>query len=205
MSNCIEKNPTKSLVIYTIAVIGAVWAILTFVLDDNKESLHKKQIDNLNTIIDIKEEKIKHLERENSILINTNQKYIEWLQSSPQSIHFFTNKIKELENVIQKDTIIIEKTSVKQEKHTKFFTENTIREGHAFIDKKTGAVIGINYIKTDKTAEGILNLPNQKEKQINNFIAGNKWSFTFENVEYELFIKEINYIGSSYKIIMQEK
>lgn len=82
MSNCIEKNPTKSLVIYTIAVIGAVWAILTFVLDDNKESLHKKQIDNLNTIIDIKEEKIKHLERENSILINTNQKYIEWLQSS---------------------------------------------------------------------------------------------------------------------------
>ena len=209
MSNCIEQNPIKSLVVYTITIVVAVWGILTFVLDDNKDKLHEKQIDNLETKISIMEERIKYLERENNNLRTDNYKYVEWLQSMPQSVSFFSERIKKLEaEISKKDTIsLIENISNSQRrKNREYYIESSaIREGGAFIDKKTGATIGIANIKTNQSAEAVINLPNQKEKILQNVKAGNKWEFIYDEKKYELIVAEVNYIGSSFKIILREK
>lgn len=205
MSNFIEKNPVKSLVVYTITVILAVWGILTFVLHDNKETLRKNQIENLETKIEVMEEKISFLEYENSVLRNDNQKYLEWLQSFPQSVQFFTKKIETLE---RKNAEISAKASaaanVKKADAEKYYLEETLNEGDAFFDKKTGATIGFNSISTDKKGTGILNLPGQKGKILKDISAGNKWEFAAGGIKYELVIKEINYIKSSYSVILRE-
>lgn len=205
MSNFIEKNPVKSLVIYTITVVLAVWGILTFILHDNKETLHKNQIENLNTKIEVMEEKISFLEYENSILKNNNQKYLEWLQSIPQSAQFFTKKIENLE---RKNAELSAKVSaaanVKKTDAEKYYLEETLNEGDAFFDKKTGATIGFNSISTDKKGTGILNLPGQKGKILKDISAGSKWEFSSGAIKYELVVKEINYIKSAYAVILRE-
>jgi hypothetical protein len=86
-----------------------------------------------------------------------------------------------------------------------YYIEKTLKEGESFIDEKTNVTICFNDIHTDKTADGILNLPNHSEKDISNIKPGRKWEFVFKNTKYELIVKEINFIYDSYKIILKEK
>jgi len=205
MSNCIERNPVKSLVIYSITLILAVWTISTFILGDNKDKLHEKQIDNLNAVLLIKEEKIKHLERENYNLITDNHKYLEWLQSMPQSVLYFSGKIKQLEaEISEKETVTLIGNTPQIKAEEYFFESPTIREGQAFCDQKTGVIIGISNINVYKSAEAIINLPGQNEIVLNSVKAGNKWEFIYDEKKYELVLVEVNFVGSSFKVRLKE-
>ena len=208
MSNWFERNPFWSVFVYSLTIAGGTWVVLTFILGDNKDKLHEKQIDNLNSEISIKDERIRHLEQENYNLRIDNHKYVEWLQSMPQSISFFSKRIKELEtNINKKDTVyLIENTTQTLEAREYYFLESpAIKEGQAFIDNKTGAVIGITNIRVDRSADAVINLPGQNEKVLTFVKAGNKWEFTYGGKKYDLIVTEINYISSSFKVILREK
>lgn len=56
-----------------------------------------------------------------------------------------------------------------------FYQSASVSKGTAFIEPKTGAIIGLNNITAKRKADGTLNLPRKKEQKITNITAGRKW------------------------------
>ncbi len=207
MKKFVENNPVISMVSYTILISTAVWAISIFILSDNKESLHKKQVDNLNSQINNQKEKIESLIFDNERLRTENSNYLDWLRQIPNSTQFFANKIEELEKVIA-STSKNSSNSNPKDTHKidslKYRIDRTIRTGRAFIDDKTGVVIGINEIYAERTGSGTITLPGQREERLYRIKPGVKWEFTYNGIRYTLFIEEFNYIGDNYTITLRE-
>ncbi|MCB2426674.1 hypothetical protein [Methylophaga pinxianii] len=102
MSNWFEDNPTKSVVAHTVIVAAATWAAFYFVFDENKIKL-----------IEAKAEKIaaesKEVNARNSVLVTRldyltkeNEKYLRWLESTPNTLPFYELEITKLEEQIVK-------------------------------------------------------------------------------------------------------
>lgn len=201
MSNWFENNATKSIITYSLTIIAISCTGTYFILDENKDNKHQSEINSSESRIKSLNEKIQYLQFANENLSTENTKLISMIQSIPGNVLYFNKKIAELEKSNRIDTVQNKETGTK---NTYTFQSNPISKGNAFIDKKTGATIGLNIITSNSSANGILNLPNQKEMVINNVIAGKKWSFKYENTSYEITIQEINYITDKYKIIIKE-
>lgn len=201
MSNWFENNPTKSIITYSLTIIAISCTGTYFILDENKDNKHHSEISNRESRIKSLNEKIQYLQFANENLSAENTKLISMIQSIPGNVLYFNKKIAELEKSNRIDTVQSNETGTK---NTYTYQSTPISKGNAFIDKKTGATIGLNIISSNRTASGILNLPNQKEIAINNVIAGKKWSFKYENISYEVTIQEINYITDKYRIMIKE-
>jgi regulator of replication initiation timing len=207
MKKFVENNPVISMVSYTILVSTAVWAISIFILSDNKESLHKTQVENLNSQIDNQKENIESLEFENERLRTENSNYLDWLRQTPNSTQFFANKIAELEKITaskSKNNSNANPEDTTTTDSLKYRIDKTIRKGRAFIDDKTGVVIGINDIHVNRTGSGTITLPGRREELLNDIKPGTKWEFTYNGINYALFIEEFNYIGDNYTITLRE-
>ena len=82
MANCIENHPVWSLLIAFGTGLTLSWAILTFILDDNRERLHKAEIESKEAEVNMKEsllntyiQKINVLEQSNKDLGTNIQVY----------------------------------------------------------------------------------------------------------------------------------
>jgi hypothetical protein len=207
MKKFVENNPVISMVSYTILVGTAVWAISMFILSDNKEKLHKTQVENLKSLIDNQKEKIESLEFENERLRTESSTYLDWLRQTPNSTQFFANKIVGLEKVIASkpnNNYNVSPENTNTTDSLKYRIDRTIRKGRAFIDDKTGVVIGINDIHVDRTGSGVITLPSQSKELLDHIKPGVKWEFTYNGSKYTLFIEEFNYIGDNYTITLRE-
>jgi len=87
---------------------------------------------------------------------------------------------------------------------TIFFKSNSTSRGHSIIDARTNATIGLNEITVNRTASGVLNLPNQERIKITNVIAGDKWRFVHNRQNFELTIVELNFMSDTYKILIKQ-
>jgi len=208
MGNWIENNPVKSLTVYTITIAAATWAISTFVLRDNRDELHKEQVDNLNNHIEVQREKIGHLEFKNTKLHDENQKYLEWLRLIPQSTQFFTSKIAELEKEIASVVPEVNPNTNTEgqtaSENAKYRIAETRNNGQTFIDGKTGVTISFNVIHADRTGDGTITLPGKVTETLSSIRPGQSWQFKYDDHEYVLVVKEINYIRDEYKIDLRQ-
>lgn len=84
------------------------------------------------------------------------------------------------------------------------FQSASVSKGTAFIDPKTGAIIGLNNITAERKADGTLNLPRKKEQNITNITAGTKWEYEYTKAKYEFIVQEINFIGDTFKILVKQ-
>jgi hypothetical protein len=203
MSNWFENNATKSIIIYTLTLLAAAYATMYFVLDENKERNHLSDKENLITQIQTLHERISILESDNQTLREENQKQVEWLQNIPGTSAFFEKKIVALEKKLSsRDSLNGNMLVNKLLKYN--FESSLITRGNAFVDELTRATLGINKITLDREASGIINLPGKSEEKFLNKIAGNKWSFYFQNRKFELTITEINWAGDKYRVKVSE-
>ena len=206
MSNWVEDNPTKSILSYTFILFTTAFAASYFLFATNRDDNHRLEKEQLqSTILSLKEKnemyefEIRNLREERNNLTG-------WIQSMPGSVMYFDKKIKELESKIIFDTIridVIKKDSaINQENY--IFESSSTSKGHSVIDVRTNATIGLNEISANRTASGVLNLPNQERKKITDVIAGDKWSFAHNGQKFELTIVEINFMRDTYKILIKQ-
>jgi|GEM_PF-2276680 len=211
MSNWVENNPTRSIIIYTITLLAAAFATMIFVLDENKEKSFRAQKEylsaqkeNLSTQIQTLNERIKLLESENSKLTSENQKQQEWLQSIPGTAIYFEKRIKELTS---QDSIYKLNLSLKVDGYhdVYLYESDFIPVGASFIDPNSGAVIGINSISSERKANGTIRLPGSNQIPVVNEGAGRAWTFDYKDHKYDLILREVIYIGDKYKVTVREK
>ena len=203
MPNWIEHNPTKSLIVYTITLAGAIFAILYFVLFENQSYLHKTEKENLKTQIQTLNERIDLLQYDNIHLIKENNQLKYWLKSTPNSFEFLKDQIKMLENQVSNPEQPVTAPKTETSKYTN--VSKNIASGQAYLDQKTGVSIGINEISIHRTASGIIHLPNTKEVKFSKAKPGTQWEFNHNGIHYSLVLLEVNYIGDQYRVVLKEK
>jgi len=198
MNNWIENNQTKSVIIYTLTIIGAVWAFSYFILDENKDKKHSSEINLLRSQIDSYKQRIDVLENENIKIQEKNDKYINWLVENPSTFQHLESKIKNLQQELHnnKNNIINNKENIE-------FA--ILNEGKSYYVQDLGLFVGINNINVLKETSGEIKFPNNKTEKFNNETAGKSWSFTYKNQEYNLLLSEVNYVNSLVKFIIEEK
>ncbi|MHC1703696.1 MAG: hypothetical protein AB9846_07290 [Tenuifilaceae bacterium] len=91
------------------------------------------------------------------------------------------------------------------EKQKYFIQSPSIGTGQVFIDPFTGVTFGIRQINYDNFASGSITFPSSTSEEINNISPGQKWTFQFNNIDFELVLLELNYLYDSYKVQITEK
>ncbi|GEM_PF-6552569 len=208
MINTIEKHPGYTLLVVALSVMTATWALLTFVLEDNKINFYKAQVESINAENSSYKARIDFLQKENDKIIETNKIYFEQISKDPNSIVFLQKKLGDLtnENISLKNknstTSNTDKISSKQ--HDKFDENIDIRRGEAYYSKETEAIIGLNDIDLDRNASINLKLPNQSEKTLK-VKAGKSFNYTFGQKNYKLIIKNLNFYTNTLTVLIKEE
>ena len=86
MSNWFEDNATKSVIGYTLVVAAATWATSTFILQDNRLSLLRGEVDSQKTLAEQYKSKVELLQRELDNVRLENSEYRTWLGQTKDAI-----------------------------------------------------------------------------------------------------------------------
>jgi len=208
LSNWFENNQTKSVLTYTLVVIGATWAASYFLIDESKVNLYKAQVTNEKAVNRQFEAKISVLESKILDLSNENKQLKLWLSDDSASFPSLVAKIKKLEkkaNKAKQVEINKESTveSTKKEVRPYSYSEDFVM-GQSFTDPLTNATIGVSQIASDYTADIYLFLPGTDSIEKTNVKPGSSWIFDFEQKKYKLTLNRVEWIGNSLKATVVE-
>jgi hypothetical protein len=219
MSNIIERHPGYTLLLMSIAVMTTTWAILTFVLEDNKINFYKAQIESIKAETEnIKSEnstyrsRIEFLEKENEKLNSINTVYLDYVSKNPNAIPFLQKRIQDLvsENYNLKNGSDINKTdtlsnaTIDKPKNTAYNAVAELSRGEAYLDERTDLVVGLNEVDIDRNAAIKIVLPSGTEKN-EKASAGKSYVFKSKNKDYILLIKQVDYYSNRLVIQVKEK
>lgn len=204
----IENHPVKTLLGTFIAGCTLSWAILTFVLDDNKDKLHqaeieniKAQINNKTSLIERYEQKISVLEEENAKLQSVNKVYWECISQNKNLTLYLKEKLdkvlteqkKTQLEFYQYDSIKSDSTKVEKIK-SKLSINTTIKKSNSYINKELRLIIGIKDISVYNEAKISLNIDGKDIGKEENVSVGKVYKFKNHSKDYMLVVKKIDYI-----------
>ena len=201
MGNWFENNPMKSIIAYSITLAGAVFAITYFLLDTNKENLHRTNISNLENQNKILNQTIELIRFDNQSLKQDNERLKKWLEKTPNTALNLDKKIKQLETLLHKKA----QTPVESLDKRYFNQSDVLDKEEAFFDKKVGVTFGITEITTNNTASGVISFPNKANKVFTDKPIGYKWLFKYEQTEYEIILSNLYYVNNKYRLLVREK
>lgn len=208
MSNIIEKHPSYTLLVVALSVMTATWAILTFVLEDNKINFYKAQVESVNAENSSYKARIDFLQKENDKINETNKIYFEQISKDPNSIIFLQKKLGDLakDNISlkSKNSATSNIDSIRSKQHDKFDEIVNIERGEAYYSKETEAIIGLNEIDVDRNASINLKLPNEAEETLK-VKAGKSFNYTLGKNKYKLIITNLNYYSNTLTVQFKEE
>jgi hypothetical protein len=221
--NVIERHPMYTLFGTVLATMTITWAVLTFVLDDNKVNLYKAHIESINAQIEnVKSEnsiylaKIDYLESENKKLEELNNFYLDWISNSAASLPALkvqlktlaeeNNKLKEHQgskiNLHQADTT--EFKSIDNNNLKKYIVNQRIQKSRAYRDDVTEIVIGVKDINVLGEAALQITFPDNstKEEKVG---AGKTFNYSNKSKQYQVIVNRIEYIYDYVEVQIVEK
>ncbi|SDU58367.1 hypothetical protein [Pseudomonas mandelii] len=213
MSNWFEESPTRSVILHTILVAGTVWAVFTFVFDENKVSVFRAQAENEKATAGQYKAKTEVLEVEISRLRDENKKYQDWLTATPNSIPYFETKLKALteenSNLQQKlatpaSTPSGNATTTPEFTNLPYVGTKTLSLGEAYVDPKTNVTIGIGKISPSFTATGSVTLPGQDQKNFETIKSGDNWIFPLGKKQYQLTVLKVDWFSNKSEVMVKE-
>ena len=204
MSNWFELNATKSVIAYTLVIAAATWATSTFVLQDNRISLLRSEVDSQKTLVKQYKSKVDLLQRDLDVLRAENSEYRMWLGQTKDAIPSIVPRLSELKAkvaTLEADNATMRTSNPNASASAK---EESATRGRAFIDPGTGIILTVKGTTTDRTAEIILKLPeslNTIEQTVN---PGAQWKFAVDKKLYMLTITEISFVGDVVRFTITE-
>lgn len=199
MSNWFESNPTKSVISYTLVIIASTWAVSTFVLQDNRTSLLKSEIDSQKAIAEQYKSKVELLQREIDAVRAENAEYRAWLYQAKDAVPIMVPRLVELKAKIAE----LESRS-SGAKATGSLTvapaETRVSRGKAHIDPETGLVFTVLNVDVNRRAHVAVKIPGKSTAQESTVYAGWQWKFESNSSQYTLTLTEVNFTGDSVNI-----
>lgn len=203
MSNWFENNPTKSVVTYTLLVVGATWAGSTFILQDNRLSLAKSELESQKVLTETYKAKAELLQKDSETLRTENAEYRSWLAQTKDAVPIMVPRLNEL-----KDRVATLEASSAQA--TANGTPSappgfTARVGTAFIDESAGLIFTVKSVSVNRTAEVYVKLPDRERPINETAIPGSQWDFIADGVSYRLVVASISFLTDEVGLRVSKK
>lgn len=202
MSNWLENNQTKSVITYTLMIVGVTWAVSTYVLQDYRINLLKSESDSQRAIAEQYKSKSELLQREIDAIRTENIEYRTWLSQAKDAVPIMVPRLIELKAKIaeleSRPSTAIEKPASEPP------PEARVSRGRAYIDQTTGLVFTVLSVGVDQRASVAVKLPSKNAVEEIKVFPGWQWKFESKGSEYILTVIEINFIGDSVKIILEK-
>ena len=201
MSNWFETNATKSIILYTLAIAGATWAVSTFILQDNRLNLIRSELDTQKSLSEQYKSKAELLSRDMQILRSENTEYKAWLSQTKDAIPGIMPRVTELKSYI--GSLEDQLAQLKKLNPNLVIKEQLIkdiRRGTPFKDEKTGLKIEIKEISVDKKASLLIKFP---DRDVNTLVIvndGQQFKFKVGLINYVLTIARVYYIADGLDI-----
>lgn len=203
MSNWFEDHPARSVIGHSVIVAAATWAAFYFVFDENKIKL-----------IEAKSEKIaaevKEVNARNTVLVTRldqltkdNEKYLRWLEQTPNTLPFYDLEIAKLEREIESLKIELTKRpkndnpfEFKKPESYEFWSSKDA--GETFLDPKTKASLGVQEINIKKFASVKITLPDGVQHSVENAKPGETWKFELNGTSYSLLLESLDWAAQRF-------
>lgn len=206
MSNLFEDHPAKSIVVYTLLIAGATWAVSEFILDENKINFYKAQVENQKALVEnqksIVEQYRTKVELLENDLVQSRKRadlYFSIIQEDPKAILRFEAKLQALES--KKKILEAENTALREKVGKKPGTQVSDKArsfsltlGSAIIDDATGLRIGLAKVSVHRQVSILLELPGQEPQNQTNIPPGKTWEFVLDSVTYKLTLTQVSFI-----------
>lgn len=196
MSNWFESNQTKSVIGYTLVIIGSTWAVSTFVLQDNRINLLKSETDSQKAIAEQYKSKVELLQREIDAVRAENAEYRAWLYQAKDAIPIMVPRLTELKARITE----LESRPSGAQATASLTVETRVSRGKAHIDQETGLVFTVLNVDVDRRVNVAVKLPSKNTAQELTVYAGWQWQFESRGSQYTLTLTEVNFAGDSVNI-----
>ena len=197
MSNWFERNPTKSIISYTLMIVGATWAISTFILQDNRISLLRSEIESHKTLTEQYKSKAELLQRDIDTLRAENAEYRAWLGQTKDAVPVMIPRLTEM-----KAKLAALEAEAQYFRKQNSSTVTTLQEqyvglgvGRAFIDEFSGLVVMLKKTFPDRTAELVVKLPGESMPISQTIHLGHQWKFMLQGKSYTVTVYDISFIG----------
>lgn len=199
MSNWLENNQTKSVIIFTVFIVGSTWAAFRYVYWENK--------------INFYQDKITTLEKEINLLRDENKKYLEWVTNTPNSIPYLEQKIKLLTEEIHPKMIELRAGGTLggvtggasiAVVNLPYANRSFLDIGETWIDERTDMSFGIGRIMPDFTVSAVLALPGKKPQEFEKIKPGKSWTFVKDAKNYQFIVSKIDWYSNKVEVRLNE-
>ncbi|MCP1418481.1 hypothetical protein J3D47_002724 [Pseudomonas laurylsulfativorans] len=202
MSNWFENNQTKSVIGYTLMIIGATWAVSTFVLQDNRINLLKSETDSQKAIAEQYKSKSELLQREIDAIRAENTEYRAWLSQAKDAVPVMVPHLIELKARVAELENRPSGTQTAETHTSEPPAEVYVYRGRAYLDQATGLVFTVLNVDVQRRASIAVKLPSKSAAEELTVYAGWQWKFESRGSEYMLTLTEVNFTGDSVKILL---
>lgn len=201
MSNWVEANATRSIIIHTIVVAAAVWAAFVFVFDENKVNFYEAKVERT-------EAQAREIEARNSVLATRveylteeNRKLTNWLGQTPNTIPYYESQLAELRTKLKvaEEKLAQTPSAIPEEIDAPYRNFMEGRAATTFLDYKTNAVLGVPKISYGDTADVNLTFPDGNKISVDDVKAGETWRFTENGKDYLLILDSIDWASQRFK------
>lgn len=204
----LDKHPT--FILLSSFALGAtlMWGILIFTLNDNREYLHKAEIENIKAQIGNKQSeidryqgKISTLEEENNKLKTINEIYWNCISQNKELTLYIKEELSKLIDnqkrteleYYQTNPTIPNNNAINNSSQLKRITTK-INEHDSYINPEFEIVIGIHDITINDTAIINLSINGNEIWNLKEASTGTIEHFMTKGKTHELIIKEINFV-----------
>ncbi|WP_343631282.1 hypothetical protein [Fluviicola sp.] len=196
--NWFEDNPTKSIITYTLIIIGAAWAFYRFTFEENKLDLYKAQIESKKSEISQYMARIDFLEKENTRLNVILKDFEDWNSKSSDPGLFYKNKFKELallkakyEKSLALNNTVLNNTA-HNSKNSKTSLDVDISKSSTYINDDLGIVIAVNDVNLYGDCNITISVGMKKNETFKDVKVGRQFSYD----KISITLSEAQYIGS---------
>jgi hypothetical protein len=203
LSNWFENHPARSVIGHTVIVAAATWAAFYFIFDENKIKLIEAKSEKISA-------EVQEVNARNTVLVTRldyltkdNEKYLRWLEQTPNTLPFYEHELSKLEREIESLKIELSKrprndnpSEVKEPEEYEFWSIKGV--GDTFLDPKTKAVLGIQDINIKNFASVQISLPDGAKFSIEKAKPGDTWQFEVNGVSYSLLLESLDWAAQRF-------
>ncbi|NRT16605.1 hypothetical protein HNP99_002976 [Flavobacterium sp. 28A] len=193
MSNWFETNPTKSIISYTILIIGVVWVFYKFTFEESKIDNYKSQIETKQATISQFQARIEYLEEENLKFKSELKDYEDWNSKSENPTLFYKSQYEK--TILTRDNSV--KTNISKNTDLKNIK---ISKSESYINKDLDIIIGLTDVSVNYGCFLNISYGNSLNINFENKNIGDTILLESNKGKIKVTINKVNYVYSNIEI-----
>lgn len=190
MANWFETNQTKSIIGYTLLIIGASWAFYKFTFEESKIDNYRSQIETKQATISQYQARIEYLEEENLRFKSELKDFEEWNSKSENPSLFYKSQYEK--TILSR--IDLTKSNIPAKSNLK---DIIISKSESYNNKDLDLIIGLKDISVNDGVYLNISYGDNLNKTFDNKKVGETIILKSNKGQIKITINKINYIYSN--------